>query len=340
MRSLAVVVRSSDAERVRLLLRDESILRHDLRVARHEGEVWFPVTKAPAAPLRAGRIAERDFESAAPVPLTSYHGKLTLPPDASALLPRSFDVIGDVVLIRLPPELRPHMTAIGQALLDFVPGCRVVGWDHGVHGDQRLRSIERLAGAGPFRTRYRENRIELDVDLERAYFSPRLGREHALVADTIAPGDAVLDLCCGVGPFALTIAAAGRARSITAVDANPYAIEALQRSLARLAPPTPVRAVLARLEAFLPPPEPAERVIVNLPLEGIKYAASVGASVAPGGVLYYYTIAEREGLAQRDAELLSALPGPRAWTLLERHVVHPYSPSSDLLGYAFRREAA
>ncbi|MCI4350943.1 MAG: methyltransferase domain-containing protein [Thermoplasmata archaeon] len=340
MKSLAVVVRASDAERVRRLLADQRLLRGELRVARHGGEVWFPVVAAPVAELPTGRVAEGEFERAAPNAPTSYRERLKLPPEAMDLLPRSFDVVGDIVLIRLPEELDPHASAIGRALLDFVPASRVVGWDHGVHGEQRLRSIERIAGDGPFQTRYRENGLDLDVDLERAYFSPRLGREHARVAASVSSGDTVLDLCCGVGPFALTIAAAGRARSVTAVDANPYAIEALRRSLARLAPSTPVRPVLARLESFLPPSERAERVIVNLPLEGIKYAASVGASVAPGGVLYYYTIAERDALAAKDAELLSALPGPAAWTLVERHLVHPYSPAADLLAYTFRRDAA
>ncbi|MCI4344169.1 MAG: methyltransferase [Thermoplasmata archaeon] len=337
MRSWAAVVDTAHAEVLRRQLKELRLLRPDLRVARRDGEVWFPLTGPPSAQPEIGRIVEAEFEPTDAPPLASYRDHVDLTPAERATLPRSFDVVGDIVLIRLPETMSDRALAIGMALLEFVPGARVVGWDKGVHGPERTHTIERIAGEGDFRTWYRENGLAIRVDLERAYFSPRLAREHALVAAEVGAGEAVYDLCCGVGPFTLTIAAAGRAASIVAVDANPQAIELLGTSLARLPRRPPVTAIVDRLESFLPSAGRVQRVIVNLPLEGIKYAASVGATVAAGGVLYYYIVADRTDVTGAQERLAAGLPDPGAWKCVDRHVVHPYSPRADLVAFRFHR---
>jgi tRNA (guanine37-N1)-methyltransferase len=243
------------------------------------------------------------------------------------------------VLIRLPDALRPHAAAVGSALLAFVPGARVVGLDLGVHGEARIREIERLAGDGPWTTQHRENGLLLDVDLERAYFSPRLAREHAAVAAAVRAGERVFDLACGVGPFAAHIARDGRAREVVAVDSNPAAVSLARGNLARAASRVPARVVLASIEAFATSSGACERAVFNLPHGGVKYLPSVGALVARGGSLHFYEVSDRAHPDSRTEELLqtleSAAPGP--WRAADRHVVHPYSPNDDLVGYRFVR---
>ena len=109
-----------------------------------------------------------------------------------------------------------------------------------------------------------ESEVEFDVDVEQAYFSPRLAREHERVSSAVRPGERVYDLCCGVGPFAVTVARDGRAQWVTAVDSNPRAIDLLRATLARYPFGGRVVPVLARLEEFLPSSGPADRVIFNL----------------------------------------------------------------------------
>jgi tRNA (guanine37-N1)-methyltransferase len=254
-------------------------------------------------------------------------------------LPRSFDVVGDVVLIRIPDDLEARSKEIGEALLGFVPGARVVGADRGVHGPERRRSIERIAGTGGWRTRHRENGIEIEVDLERAYFSPRLAREHARVAEEVAAGDRVYDLCCGVGPFALTIARLGKATQITAVDLNSDAIDLLRASIARQPFGAHISAIHGRAEAFAASAAPVERVVLNLPHEGIKYLPSVARTVARRGRLYYYEVTPRPEFERRGDAVVRTLERPEEWSVIEQHVVHAYSPRSDLVAFVLERNA-
>ncbi len=324
-------------EAARRALADAGFLRSDLEIVRGEETLVFPLAEGAPSTLPWGRVVEREFPPIAAPPPSDYRDLLSVRPEERAAYPRSFDVIGDVVLVRLADSLETQKGAIGEALLRFVPGARLVGLDRGVHGTERRRTVERLAGAGGWRTRHRENGLEIDVDVERAYFSPRLAREHERVASEIRVGDRVHDLCCGVGPFSLTIARDGRAARVTAVDSNPAAIELLRASMRRVPHGDRIEPVEARIESFVPTAEPRERVILNLPLEGIKYLPSVARTVAPGGRLYYYEVASRTDIERRSEEIVASLGTSGAWTVAERRTVHPYSPSSDLTAFVLER---
>jgi tRNA (guanine37-N1)-methyltransferase len=312
-------------------------LRTDLGIRHEGGEVIFPLRERPAQAPTEGRVLEAEFVERGPLTSGGYRSTVALPPDRRALLPRSFDVVGDVVLVRLPSELAGDAGTVGEALLGFVPGARVVGWDQGVHGPERLRRIVRIAGAGDFRTTHRENELRFAVDLERAYFSPRLAGEHRRFAESVRSRDRVLDLCCGVGPFALTTAQTGLPSRVTGVDLNPEAIALFSTNRSRVRADVPVEAVCAPLEEFLPRAAVSDRVVFNLPREGIKYLPQVFLTVAPGGALQYYEVTERAEQAGRWETLRALAPEPPAWSGPKPRSVHAYSPSSDLVAYVFER---
>ncbi len=339
MRSRAIRVPRSEGEEARRALVHAGKLRTDLRIRVDGSDVVLPVGPG-ALPVR-GSVAEEEFLPLSDRgPARRYQDLVSLPPDRRALLPRAFDVIGDIVLVRIPRELEPDAHAIGDALLRFVPGARLVGVDMGVHGPDRRRSLRRVAGTGSWKTQHRENGISIEVDVERAYFSPRLAREHARVAGAVCRGETVYDLCCGVGPFALAIARDGRATGVAAVDQNPDALELLRTSLGRLAPRIPVEVVQDDVERFLARAEPADRAILNLPLQGIKYLPSVARAVRPGGSIHYYEVVERAELDTRAMTILERTGERSDWSIRESREVHAYSPTSDLRAYTLERRGA
>lgn len=65
----------------------------------------------------------------------------------------------------------------------------------------------------------RENGLSYEFDFSQVYWNPRLSTEHERVVDLLRPGDVVLDVFAGVGPFA--IPAARRGCSVLANDLNP-----------------------------------------------------------------------------------------------------------------------
>jgi len=58
----------------------------------------------------------------------------------------SFDVIGDIAVLRIPSELMEYREDIGNAMLSTNKSIKVVCVDRGVKQDYRLRDIEVIAG--------------------------------------------------------------------------------------------------------------------------------------------------------------------------------------------------
>ncbi len=326
-------------EEIRQRLVESGRLRTDLTISREDEHLLFPLIDSDPLDPSWGERVDGEFEPLEKSPNMSYRDLLHWPEAEEALLPRSFDVIGDIVLVRIPLALRGRASEIGEALRQFVPGTRLVGADFGVHGEARQRRLVVIAGAGGWRTLHRENGIEMEVDLRGAYFSPRLAREHARVAASIRTGDRVFDLCCGVGPFALTIARDARAREIIAVDSNPIAIELLRATCARHSYAQRIRPRLEPIEQFLSSRDSAEHVIFNLPHEGIKYLPSVATAVSPGGVLDFYEVVPREAVERQKETIMELTGSPEKWKVEASHVVHPYSPTADLVAFTLHRAA-
>jgi len=337
MRAPALLVPRTRGEEVRRELVGLGRLRLDLEILREGEEIALPLVDGPGLPATLGRPDEREFRAIRPAGPTDYRDLLGGPPEERERLPRSFDVIGDVVLVRIPADLASRGPDIGAALLEFVPGARIVGADHGVHGRERRRRLERLAGEGGWRTLHRENGLALDVDPERAYFSPRLAREHAAVAREVRSGETVYDLCCGVGPFSVLIARDGRAAKVVGVDSNPDAIALFRATIARYSLEDRVRPLEADVARFVVSAPAADRVVLNLPHEGIKYLPSVARAVAPTGHLHFYEVVPRAEAEHRAEAVVATLRVEHSWSVVEQHLVHPYSPGADLLAMTFAR---
>ena len=82
--------------------------------------------------------------------------------------PSAFETQGDVLLVKLEPEVRPHGKAMAVAMLNHMPSIRVVCADNGVDGDFRVRSLEPLSsrdGTIHTTTTVREHGFEIQLSL-------------------------------------------------------------------------------------------------------------------------------------------------------------------------------
>ena len=90
----------------------------------------------------------------------------------------AFDQIGDIIIVRIPDSLISKKQIIGKTLLEQVSTANSVFYQSSpVEGDFRTRQLEVIAGEDKTQTEYKENGCRFIVDVEKAFFSPRLSTE-------------------------------------------------------------------------------------------------------------------------------------------------------------------
>jgi len=117
------------------------------------------------------------------------------------------DVIGDIAIVKLRPGSVGKEGQVAGAILAEMKNVKCVfGQEGGVEGDFRLRKLRHLSGEKRTTTVHTENGIKLKLDVETCYFSPRLSSERLRIAKEVNPGEKVLNMFAGVGPYSILIA--------------------------------------------------------------------------------------------------------------------------------------
>src|SRR6266571_5423742 len=323
VRAWCVAVPKAQGEGIRKQLLERGLLLKHLRIVR-EGDLLLLPT--------AGRVAvgfpvdERDFSEEF-VAIRTYKDVADVPPSLRPSLPSSFDVVGDIAVIKIPEGLRSHREAIGRAILRWNPKIRVAAEDHGVKGERRVRQIGFIAGERRTTTVHVEHGLRYRVDLAAAYFSPRLASERRRIADLVHEGEVAADPFAGVGPYAILIAKRRRPRLVHASDANPIAVELLRSNVAaNRAEHVEVREGDAR--TVLREIGPVDRVILGLPHSALQFLPDALAAIGPRGTIHLYRILEQaeETDTERNIRSLARTAGFRVVDL-RRHHVRAYSPT-------------
>jgi tRNA (guanine37-N1)-methyltransferase len=136
----------------------------------------------------------------------------------------SYDVIGDIIIMKIPKSLQYKRYAIGKRLLEHTKYAKCVFLQtSSVEGDFRLRKLELLAGVNRTVTEYREHGCRFKVDVSGVYFSPRLSTERQRIAENVRENEIITNLFAGVGTFSILIAKRNPRSTVFSIDSNPKA---------------------------------------------------------------------------------------------------------------------
>ncbi len=216
-----------------------------------------------------------------------------LGPERAELVWGRLDVVGDIAVVKKPPELSlEELGRLARALVERLPYVRSV-WAavSPVEGEYRLRDYVHLAGERRSLTLYREHGCAFQVDIRRVFITPRLSYEHARVASLVRPGEVVVNMYAGAGLFSVVIAKHAEPERVYSIDINPDAYEFMVRNVAINKVGDKVVPVLgdaARVAAEMLAGV-ADRVLMPLPelaLEHLPYA--LRALKPEGGVVHVY----------------------------------------------------
>jgi len=219
---------------------------------------------------------------------TDYRNLVQISEELKEKLPTSFDVIGDVAVIKIPDALTEYRKDIGNAVMQTV-NVRTVMMDSGVKGDLRIRELEQIAGSGTSETIHKEFGVRLAADPSKVYFNPRLATERMRIASMVKDGEIVVDMFAGVAPFPAVICKHARPSVVYAVDLNPEAKAFMEKNIKmnKIDNIIPISGDIRLVKEQLPK---ADRVIMNLPQSAFEFLPKALELSKAGGVIHLHRI--------------------------------------------------
>jgi len=217
----------------------------------------------------------------------------------------AFDQIGDIIIVRIPDSLIPKKKIIGKALLEQVKTANSVFYQSSpVEGDFRTRSLELIMGDKKTETEYKENGCRFIVDVEKAFFSPRLSTERERISNLVNDGDIIVNMFGGVGMFSL-LAAKKKSCTVYNIDINPIASKLCEENIKINKLKGKVISLNGDSTAIIEDKlqEKADRVLMLLPERSDEFLDVAISSLKKNGIVHYYSHVHAE--KKQDAAKLS-----------------------------------
>ncbi len=289
----------------------EYLLKYDLldkryRMIRDGTNAVFPVIREFSPPFDFDAEfteAEAPENESTPSVREALSGVLT--PAELARLRTAFDAVGAIGIIDIPPELILKEQIIGETILKRNRNLKTVlakaGGHEGVYRTQRMRTI---AGEDTRETTVIENGVRLKVNVEEAYYSVRMSTERKRILEQIKPGERILCLFSGIGPYPITFAKHTQASTIVGIEINPKAHElALENAALNRAHNVRLLCGDAHevIEKFVEQGEVFDRITMPLPHTAADFIGDALKVSHVGTIIHYYAFFP-------DGQLTSVLP--------------------------------
>jgi len=327
-------VPKNEGEKIRKELMKKDLLYQEGVIDSEDDYLFIPIKKEAKSQLDelGYEIVDRDIEERDKKE-RDYKNLVKVPEDLEKYLPSSYDIIGDIALVKIPEEIKEYKDQIGLAILGTHKNLTTVLEDKGVYGKFRKRNIEHIAGDKKTETTYREHGAELQIDVGSVYFSPRLATERWRIVERTKKNEVVLDMFAGAGPYTVLIGRNVDVKQIHSVDLNPDAIGYLRRNVKKNNLEDLVTIYEGDAEKIAPKLS-CDRVIMNLPHSSKDFIEAALSSINGKGTLHYYEIIE-ENKMENSLESLSEKIDEKGFRskILEERVVRTYSSTELHMAY-------
>ena len=203
----------------------------------------------------------------------------------------AFDQIGEIIIVRIPDSLLAKKKIIGKALLDEVKIVRSVFYQaSAVEGEFRTRGLEILAGEDNTETEYKEFGCRFTVDVENAFFSPRLSTERDRIGNLVQNGEVVNNMFAGIGMFSI-IAAKKKKCTVYSLDINPAASKLCETNIGLNKLAGNIISINGDASEIIKEQlmNKSDRTLMLLPERSDEFLESAINTTKDGGIIHYYS---------------------------------------------------
>ena len=149
------------------------------------------------------------------------------------LLPRGFQTLGKVIILKLHPNLIKHKEVIAHKSMDLLPAMESVYLNKGIiKGSFRTpENIEYVAGKEDPIVIHKEHGVSYKFDFTKIMFSQGNLAERKHLATLVKEGEIIVDMFAGIGYFSLPIAKIAKPRKIYCIEINPLSSKFLSENI-------------------------------------------------------------------------------------------------------------
>jgi tRNA (guanine37-N1)-methyltransferase len=305
------------AQNIKQIINKYKIKNNNVKLKKDKKFIFFPIIfknnikenkilEEIKLTTKKAEIILNDFEENKKI-IKTYKENLNLPNNLKKYLPTSYDIIGNIALIKLPAELIKYKNKIGESILKSKKNIQTVYLIKPIKGELRTRNIEIISGKKQTKTIHKEFGLKFYVDVKNTYFSPRLSNERKRIASLVKPDETIVDMFTGVAPFAVMIAKYSKPKIIYAIDKNKKAISLAQQNIK-------INKVVDKITLFNDDSKNigkilekekkiVDRIIMNLPFSAYDFFTYALDIISDNCIIHYYTMEEENKIKNKIKDL-------------------------------------
>ncbi|MDW5561919.1 MAG: class I SAM-dependent methyltransferase family protein [Methanomassiliicoccus sp.] len=317
------------AEQVRKQLFKRKLGAKDRRILRLDDHILIPLRASPP-PSLAEELGieltegETMVKSCYRPPFDLVLEEAEVPEAVKRSLPHRWEMLGDVLILRLPDDIAAHYGEVARAYAAILGARTVLRERSHIDGVFRTPDMQLLLGDDP-ETVHLENGIQYKLDASRLMFSSGNIDEKMRMASLDCRGETVVDMFAGIGYFTLPLALHAQATKVIACEINPLAFGYLRQNITLNGLEGRVEPVLGD-NRELPGEGIAERVVMGYVRTTAEHLGTAFRLVRKGGIIHYQDTFPLEIFPSRALDNLGAAAGDRGFEVILTREVKSYSP--------------
>ena len=342
--------------------KDQDIINKNYKVIKENDYIFFPLVDDVQLLNKLEKLLEHNFDyqiitkKAIQNPKFGYKSlekilKNEIPEKIFNLIPKSYDIIGEIAIIEFDKfgefeneAIRPFKKKIAKAIELANKHVKTVYEKISeIKGEHRLRELALVYGQNISETIHKENKCRFKLDVKHTFFTPRLVFERRRIASSnIKANEIIVDMFAGVGPISIQLAKKNEV-NLYSFDINTVAYNYLKENIKLNKLKGKIKPYNLDIKNLISPSNElgkvlksnVNRIIMNLPEKSLEYIDVVCFLMKKsGGIIHNYQFCEKPNQIEKAILNLEKELNKYNWEvekILNSKIVKAYSPKADLV---------